>query len=140
MRSRYRSAIEARERFDECARLDARLTPLWPLCERAARPEPEPEVDEDVYDVDPYEADGLAAETAYDGWCAEDHFFQYVKPTLMRLVGEQRLDGPSELQGRDAYDAIYDALINWALHRSCACCVEHEDRPHRGDAASPVHC
>ncbi len=131
----YRSLAEARQAFDEYAAIEPRLESLWELCRLAAPPvRATPPVD-DVYDCDPFEVDVFAADKPDDGWCAEDFYHQHVKSRLLLLAGVQR-PGPSHaLQTSEAYDAIYDLLVNWALNRPCACCADHgDDRAHR-DAA-----
>lgn len=128
-----RSLAEARTKFDTFARLDARLSSLWELCERAAPPTYEPELGDDVFDADPFEVDPLAADRPGDGWCAEDYFLHHVKSRLMLLVGAYRLGPPHELHRIEAYDTVYDLLINWALNRPCACCADNRasDDEHR---------
>lgn len=143
MRRVYGSIDEARRAFDAYARIEPRLRPLWDLCRRAVPPVRETEFVDDVYSVDPFENDVLATDKPEDGSCAEDYFLQHVKPKLLLLVGSHRPGGPHELHGTDAYDTIYDLLINWALNRPCACCAEredHDDDPwHRGDDGSPAY-
>lgn len=113
----FPSLAAARLRFDEFARLEPRLTALWTACTDVARPEPE-DLD-DPFDVDPYAEDQLA-----DDWCTEDHFFRFIKPHLLPLIGWQRRGDPAELQTSEAYDAVYTALFHFALHRTCECCRE----------------
>lgn len=119
----YRSIDEAWRAFDFYARMEPRLRPLWDLCQRAEPPVREAENVDDVYDADPFEIDPLAADKPDDGWCAEDFFLKHVKSRLLLLVGWHRSAGPPELRTPGAYEAIYDLLINWALHRPCACCA-----------------
>lgn len=142
MRRVYRSIDEARRAFDAYARLEPQLRLLWDLCQRASPPGRKTAlVEDDVYDVDPFEADDLAADKPDDGWCAEDYFLHRVKSRLLLLVGSYRLRGPHELQSTEAYETVYDLLINWALSRPCACCAERADdapRP-RGDDGSPAY-
>jgi hypothetical protein len=137
----YRSFDEARRAFDVYARIEPQLRALWDLCRRATPPVRVPELVDDVYDVDQFEVDVLAADKPDDGWCAEDYFLHHVKSRLLLLVGSLRGSGPHELQSTDSYETIYDLLINWALNRSCACCAEHDDGDprHRGDDGSPAH-
>jgi hypothetical protein len=122
-----RSLAEARSEFDAFARLDPRLDELWELCERAAPPSRQDDLD-DVYDEDPFASDPV--ERSDEGWCAEDFFLHHVKSRLMLLVGAYRPGPPHPLHGSDAYDTVYELLIQWALHRPCACCAdEQHERP-----------
>jgi hypothetical protein len=139
MRS-YRSLDDAWRAFELYMRIEPRLEPLWYLCRRAARPVQPTELIDDTHNVDPFEDDVLAADKFDDGWCAEDYFLEYVKPKVLLLVGSLRPGETNELHSTHAYETIYDLLINWALTRSCACCVEHDDDGwHRGDGGSPAH-
>jgi hypothetical protein len=143
MSGAYRSIDEASRAFDAYARIEPRLRPLWELCRRAAPPLRDLEHGHDAYDVDPFEGDVPAADKPSDGWCAEDYFLEHVKPKLLLVVGSHRTAEPDELHGREAYDTIYDLLINWALDRPCECCAERGDDGgdpwHRGDDASPAY-
>lgn len=120
-----RTLAEARSEFAAFARLDERLGVLWELCERAAPPSRQLEPLDDVYDADPFELDPV--ERTDVGWCAEDYFLHHVKSRLMLLVGAYRPGPPHALHSTEAYDTIYELLINWALHRPCACCAEPRD-------------
>jgi hypothetical protein len=40
----------------------------------------------------------------------------------MLLVGAYRPGPPHKLHSIEAYDTVYELLIQWALHRPCACC------------------
>ncbi len=111
----FPSLAAARVRFDEFARLEPRLTALWSACAELARPEPEHL--EDPFDFDPFVHDQLA-----DDWCTEDHFFRFIKPQLLPLIGWQRRGDPAELQTSEAYDAVFTALFQFALDRTCNCC------------------
>jgi hypothetical protein len=123
-----RSIEEARSRFDEYVRLEPQLEVLWDLCRRASPPSyAREDVDDAV--VDPFERDELASGRPDDGWCAEDYFLFHIKSKLLALVGNLRSKGPRELQSSEAYETVYDLLINWALSRSCACCIELADEP-----------
>lgn len=139
----YTSIDDARQAFEPFACLEPKLWPLWDLCRRAAPPVRRPEPLDDAYDVDPFEIDPLAADKPDDGWCAEDYFLHDVKSRLSVLVGVHRTHGPHELQTREAYETVYDILLNWALARSCACCTEDEDEDedpwYRGDDHRPAH-
>jgi len=130
---------DARQAFDVFARLEPQLETLWDRCGRAAPPAPRVEPMEDAYDADPYEVDALAADRPDGGWCAEDYFLHNVKSKLLALVGAYRVRGPRELQSTDAYETVYDLLINWALHRPCACCVDHDDPWPRCDDGSSAY-
>src|SRR4051812_26619193 len=110
MRHVYRSIDEAWQAFDAYTRIEPRLSPLWDLCRGAAPPVRVPELVDDIYDVDPFEVDVLAADKPNDGWCAEDYFLHHVKSRLLLLVGSNRGSGPHELQSTDAYETIYDLL------------------------------
>ena len=111
------SLAAARLRFDECARLEPRLTALWTACAEVAQPER-------VGLDDPFDFDPFAEEPLEDDWCTEDHFFRYIKPQLLPLIGWQRRGDPAELQTSEAYDAVFTALFHVALHRTCDCCRE----------------
>jgi hypothetical protein len=126
----FRSLEEARLTFEQYVRIEPRLTALWQMSRRAAPPVPANDHVDDVFDVDVFDVDVLSVEKADDGWCAEDYFFQNVKPMLLSLVGWNRREDPAELRGSDAYDAVYSALFYHALHRPCACCRERR-RPLR---------
>jgi hypothetical protein len=128
MFSAYRSLDEAQRDFDVYAAIEPRLRPLWDICRRAAPPARDPELVDDAYDVDPFDADALAADTPSDGWCAELYFHEHVKSRLLLLAGSYRTSDPEELRSPEAYETLYDLLINWALHRPCACCADSE--PH----------
>jgi len=141
MRGRFRSIDEARRAFDEFAHIEPRLEPLWELCRRAAPPLRQGEEIDNVPAVDPFEIDPLAADEPDDGWCAEDYFLKDVKSKLLFLVGSHRPGEPHELHSRDAYETLYDALMNWALIRPCACCAAHKDDDdplHPRDFGSPA--
>jgi hypothetical protein len=127
----------ARRAFDEYARVEPRLTGLWYVCRRAAPPVPANDVD-DAFDVDPFEADGIVSDSPDDGWCAEDYFFENVKPELLRLIGWYRLEEPPELRQSRAYDAVYSALFYHALHRPCACCRERGEGRHPDGGSPPM--
>jgi hypothetical protein len=137
----YVSIDDARQVFELFACLEPKLWTLWDLCRRAASPPRRVEPLDDAYDVDPFEVDVLAADKPADGWCAEDYFHHNVKSKLLVLVGGHRTRGPHELQTREAYETVYDILLNWALARPCACCaeVDDEDPRHSGDDGRPVH-
>jgi hypothetical protein len=137
----YASQDDARRAFDAFARLEPRLDTLWDLCRLAAPPTRRVEPIDDAYDADPFEVDALAADSPDDGWCAEDYFLHNVKSRLLVLVGAHRVRGPAELQTTEAYEAVYDLLINWALSRPCACCAGHDDDApsHRCDDGSPAY-
>ena len=112
----FPSAELARLTFAEYVRLEPRLMRLWQMCQRVAPPVrtyDDDDGDDDLDETDPA-----------DGWCAEDYFFQEVKPQLLRLVGWDRTDGPPELRTPDAYNAVYAVLFYHALHRPCGCCRE----------------
>jgi hypothetical protein len=132
---------DAWQAFDAFARLEPQLKTLWDLCRRAAPPTRRVEPIDDAYDGDPFEADALAADSPDDGWCAEDYFLHNVKSKLLVLIGAHRVRGPHELQSTEAYETVYDLLINWALNRPCACCVVHDDDDswHRGDDGSSAY-
>ncbi len=131
MRGRFRSIEEARRAFDEFARLEPRLDSLWDLCRRAGPPCREGEEIDDVAAVDPFEIDPLAVDEPDNDWCAEDYFLKHVKSKLLFLVGSHRPGEPHPLHSRDAYDSLYDALMNWALIRPCACCASNADDDYR---------
>ena len=137
----YGSIDDARQAFDAFARLEPQLWTLWDLCCNATPPGRRVEPIDDAYGVDPFEEDVLAADKPDDGWCAEDYFLHNVKSKLMVLVGVHRVRGPHELQSTEAYEAVYDLLINWALNRSCPCCTDHDDDddPWQRQDASPAH-
>jgi hypothetical protein len=94
---------------------------------------------DDVYDCDPFEIDPLAADKPDDGWCAEDFFRDHVMSNLLLLTGLHRLGPPHELHKREAFEEIYDVLLNWALHRPCSCCAAPHDGGHLSDHGSPAH-
>ncbi len=129
---RYGSIDDAKRAFEAYVRIEPQLEPLWALCEHAAPPVRGREVADadDAYDVDAFDIDVVAADQPDDGWCAEDYFLQHVKPQLVALVGAVRVGGPDELQSVEAYTAVYDLLINWALDRTCACCAEPAEIDH----------
>jgi hypothetical protein len=137
----YGSIDEARQAFDAFARLEPQLRTLWDLCRSTIPPGRSVELIDDAYGVDPFEEDVLAADKPDDGWCAEDYFLHNVKSKLMVLVGAHRVRGPHELQSTEAYETVYDLLINWALNRPCACCTDHDndDDPWQRRDASPAH-
>jgi hypothetical protein len=140
----YRSIDEAWQAFAVYARREPRLWPLWDLCRRAAPPVRETAFVDDVYADDPLENDLLATDKPDDGWCAEDYFLRHVKSKLLLLVGMYGPGEVHELYSREAYETIYDLLINWALNRSCVCCAEHDDDDddaprHRGGVGSPAY-
>jgi hypothetical protein len=140
MRRLYASLDQAREAFEAYARLEPQLRMLWDLCRRAVPPAPSVEPLDDSYDVDPFEVDDLAEHGGDDGRCAEDYFLRAIKSKLMVLVGGYRVRGPRELQSTEAYDAVYDLLLNWALARRCACCAPRDAAAwQRGDEGSPAH-
>jgi hypothetical protein len=122
----------ARRAFEAFARVEPQLEPLWELCRSAAPPVRGGFVD-DAFDVDAFDVDVVAADKPDEGWCAEDHFLEHVKPRLVGLVGAHRTTA-DELQSTEAYDAIYELLINAALDRTCACCTEHVERHHQTDS------
>jgi len=135
----YRSIDEARRAFQKLAANEPRLLPLWDLCGRAAPQLRVPDFVDDVYDYDPFEIDPLAADSPEAGWCAEDYFRDHVKSKLLLLAGLHRPGPPHELHEREAFEEVYDLLLNWALHRPCPCCVTREDtaRRHSGSPAHP---
>jgi hypothetical protein len=139
MRQLYVSRDDACQAFDAFARLEPQLTTLWDLCRRASPPAPSVEPLDDAYDVDPFEDDALTADNPDDGRCAEDYFHHHVKSKLLALVGAYRVRGPRELQTNEAYETVHDLLINWALHRPCACCADHDDAARSGDDGSLAH-
>jgi hypothetical protein len=114
---------------------------LWDNCCRAAPLPRRAEPRDDAYDVDPFEIDVLVADKPDDGWCAEDYFLHNVKSKLLVLVGVHRTRGPHGLQTSEAYDTVYDILLNWALARPCACCAEVDDVDpwHRVGDGRPAH-
>ena len=132
MRRAYRSIEDARRAFDEYTRLEPELAPLWDLCQSAAPPVRANESDDDVYD--PFDVDVIATDKPDDGWCAEDFFGEQVKSKLLLLAGVYRTRDPEALRTSDAYDAIYDLLVNWALDRPCACCRNADDAVRADDA------
>jgi hypothetical protein len=134
----YASVDDAWQAFNAFARLEPQLRALWRLCRRSGPPAQGVEPIDDAYDADPFEVDLLAADDPDDGWCAEDYFLHNVKSKLLALVGVHRVRGPHELQSTDAYETVYDLLINWALDRPCACCAGHDDTWQRGDDGSPA--
>jgi hypothetical protein len=117
MRRVYCSSEDARQTFDAFARLEPRLRPLWALCQNAA---PAVDASDDDGELDAFDDDDV--ETS--DWCAEDYFLQHVKAKLLPLVGAYRPGDPDELHSPEAYEAVYDLLINWALNRSCTCCAK----------------
>ena len=132
---KYPSLDAARRAFDEYAAAEPRLTTLWDMCRRAAPPAHANDGVDDAYDVDVFDVDDVSTAKPDDGWCAEDLFFEHVKSRLMLLVGVYRPSGPDELRTTRAYDTVYAALLDWALHRPCACCAEHEsDSSYGADA------
>jgi hypothetical protein len=139
MRRLYGSVDDARRAFDEYARIEPELTPLWDLCERAAPPVRATDDDDDVND--PFDVDVIATDRSYDGWCAEDFFGEHVKSRLLLLAGVYRSGDPEALRSSDAYDALYDLLVNWALNRPCACCSNPNDErdANRGDNGGQAH-
>lgn len=124
----YPSLEAARIEFDRYARIEPRLAPLWQLCRAAAAPVREDDDDAD----DP-------AALPDDGWCAEDYFHDAVKSKLLLLVGGYLSAGPAELQSSTAYDTVYDLLINWALHRPCACCAGDDEPAWSEDDGRPAY-
>jgi hypothetical protein len=114
----YRSLEEARRAFDRYAALDPRLDKLWRLCRWATPPRREYVDDEDSPDPS-------------EGWCSETYFFREVKPQMAALVGWNRRADPPELRTSVAYDAVYMALFDFALARTCACCAESDERDAR---------
>lgn len=135
----YRSIDDAWRVFDNYARTEPRLRPLWDLCRRAAPPVRLPEYVDDVYDFDPFEIDPLAADNPLAGWCAEDYFREHVKSKLLLLTGQHRPGPLHELHGREAFEEIYDLLLNWALNRPCSCCSTPDLGGPQGDDGSPAH-
>jgi hypothetical protein len=138
----YASIDDARRAFEPFARLEPELWTLWDLCQRASPPRRIASPD-DAYEDDPFEVDVLAADKRDDGWCAEDYFLHNVKSRLLVLVGVYRTRDPHELRTSNAYEAVYDILLNWALGRPCACCAEDDDDEEdpwpRGDDGRPAH-
>jgi len=118
MQRLYVSYDDAWQAFDAFARLEPQLKTLWDLCRRAAPPTRRVEPIDDAYDADPFEVDALAADSPDDGWCAEDYFLHNVKSKLPVLVGAHRVRGPHELQSTEAYETVYDLLINCVAHTS----------------------
>jgi predicted nucleic acid-binding Zn ribbon protein len=110
----YRTAAEARQAFDAYARLEPSLRALWEQCTSAAAPARDKEIEE----IDPFEVDAVITSKPDEEWSPEDYFSQHVKSKLLPLVGAHRVEGPPELQSTDAYEAIYDLLITWALSRT----------------------
>lgn len=136
----YASIEDARRAFEPFARVEPKLWTLWELCRRAAPPSHRTAPSDDAYDADPFELDVVEADPPDDGWCAEDYFLYNVKSKLLVLVGVHRGEGPRELQTSDAYDVVYDLLLNWALTRACACCVTVVEEPwHGGDDGHRAH-
>lgn len=118
MRHPYSCIRDAKLTFDGFVALEPRLEELWYLCERATPP-----IDDGDPDADPFAVDPFAATHADDGWCSEQYFFERVKSKLVVLVGTHRPGGPHPLIDVDAYEQIYDLLLNWALNRCCSCCA-----------------
>ncbi|HTR51847.1 MAG TPA: hypothetical protein VMJ10_14125 [Kofleriaceae bacterium] len=119
-RAMYRTMDEARRAFARYASLDPRLEKLWHECYWAS-PTRGPEAN----------ADDVGDDSNHDpaaGWCAEDYFFREVKPKMVALVGWNRSADPPELRTSTAYEAVYMALFQFALSRTCACCAEPDDR------------
>jgi hypothetical protein len=112
----FSSLDAARRRFDELARLEPKIAPLWAACVQIAPPVTD-ELD-DAFDVDAF-IDDVDPD---DGWCAEDQFFRTIKPLIGSFIGWHRTEDPPELQTSEAYDAVYSALFHHALPRPCACC------------------
>lgn len=136
----YRSIDEAWRAFEAYAASEPRLLPLWDLCRRAAPPVRPSNDEDDVYDCDPFETDPLSANATPDeGWCAEDHFLDNVKSKLLLLTGLHRPGPPHRLHSREAFEEIYDLLLNWALHRSCSCCSTPDRDEHLGDEDIAAH-
>ena len=131
---------EAWQAFDAYARIEPRLRPLWDLCLRVERPAWTRDDADDVFDEDPFELDAIADGKPDDGWCAEHFLLEHVKPKLVLLAGLHRPGDPHELHSREAYDALYDLLLNWALNRPCSCCAEHDDDHwHPGGDGAPAY-
>lgn len=107
----FASAEMAQRRFEELARLEPRLMPLWQQCACVVPP---------VLELDDVDDEPI------DDWCAEDHFLRHIKPRLVALVGWDRVEEPAELRGREAYDAAYAALFSFALNRPCTCCRDQQ--------------
>jgi hypothetical protein len=82
---------------------------------------------DDAYDFDPFEADAGGTDRPDDGWCAEQFFLEHVKSRLLVLAGSYRPGPKHELHSSEAYEAIYDLLLNWALNRPCPCCADPDD-------------
>lgn len=143
MAGTYRSLQDACRDFDAYVLVEPRLRSLWDLCRGAAPPPRAPEHMDDVYDRDPFEVDPATPGQTDSSWCAEDYFLEQVKPRLLLLVGAHREGNADELHSREAYDKLYDLLLNWALNRPCACCAQHDDaldaRWHGEDAGAPAH-
>ena len=135
----YASLASATQAFGKYARVEPRLWSLWARCRRAAPPVREVDQVDDVYDTDPFEVDVLAADKPDDGWCAEHYFVQHVKSDLLLLVGSHRPGRLHEMHSKEAFETIYDLLLNWGLKRTCSCCAEHDDDPDLGDDPHPVH-
>ncbi|MBA2541155.1 MAG: hypothetical protein H0V17_16055 [Deltaproteobacteria bacterium] len=133
---RYGSIDDAKRAFEAYVRIEPQLEPLWALCEHAAPPVRGREVADadDAYDVDAFDID-VVADQPDDGWCTEDYFQEHVKAKLVLLVGAYRSGAAPELHSTEAYDAIYDLLINWALDRTCTCCAEQWQRVDANPAA-----
>jgi hypothetical protein len=141
MQRLYASYDDARDAFDAFARLEPQLDALWDQCRCAVPPAQRAEPLDDAYDVDPFEADELAADSPDDARCAEDYFLHNVKSKLLVLVGAHRVRGPQELQTAKAYETVYDLLVNWALRCECGSCAGHADAaPWRaGDDGTPAY-
>jgi len=118
----YGSVEEARRAFETYVRLEPRLAVLWERCLHAA-PLRRVLDDADVEDQDPYELDQVSETDPDEGWCAEDYFLDHVKSDLLLLAGLYRPGPQHELHESEAFEEIYDLLLNWALRRTCACCA-----------------
>jgi hypothetical protein len=137
----FTSIEEARQAFEPFARLEPELLVLWDMCLRPAPAARRTHPVDDAFDIDSFDSDLLAADQPDEGWCAEDYFHDNVKSKLLILVGVYRIGGPHELQTTEAYDTVYDILLNWALVRPCPCCAQDDDDRgpwHRGDHWSPA--
>lgn len=134
----YRSIDDAWRAFESYVALEPRLMALWDRCRQAAPPVRAPEPRDDVYDCDPFESDPLAAIQHEDGWCAEDYFLDHVKSDLLLLAGLYRPGDPHRLHDPEVFEEIYNLLLNWALHRPCACCDVRDDDAHQPGDGSPA--